>query len=227
MTKHLQKYTLLYVEDEIVTKELVSEYLKKYFLEIFQASDGKSAYKLYLEKKPDIVITDIQIENMNGLELATNIRKIDQDIPILITTAYTDTNYLLKAVELNLIKYLVKPINEKELQTALKICFKKLETSFNAKVNLGDGYIYDAFNFVLLHDSKIITLTSSQNKFLELLIQNKNRVVTYTEIEYYIWGYNGMSEAALRSLVHDIRKILHKNIIKNISKIGYKINIYE
>jgi len=120
MTKHLQKYTLLYVEDEVVTKELVSEYLKKYFLEIFQASDGKSAYKLYLEKKPDIVITDIQIENMNGLELATNIRKIDQDIPIHITTAYTDTNYLLKAVELNLIKYLVKPINEKELQTALK-----------------------------------------------------------------------------------------------------------
>jgi len=220
-----KKYSLLYIEDEPIVREMVIDYLEEFFSEIFIAIDGNEGLDLYHEMKPDMIITDIEMPNMNGLEFISLIRKFDELIPIIITTAYSDTKYLLHAVELNLVKFILKPIEESIILESLERCYAKIESKVSNIISLSSTCKYDTFNYTLVQNNEIISLTASQSKLLELLIRNRDRVVSYLEIENYIWEYKGMSDAAIRSLVHDIRKIIHKDIILNISKIGYKINL--
>ena len=99
------KYSLLYVEDEPFVREMVVEYLEAFFSTIYEASNGVEALKIYDEKNPDVIITDIEMPKMNGLKFASLIRQKDMNTPIIITTAYTSVEYLLEATELSLIKY--------------------------------------------------------------------------------------------------------------------------
>ncbi len=221
------KYSLLYVEDEAVIREMVVTYLDEIFTDIYEATNGEEALMLYHKKKPDIIITDIEMPKMNGLKFASLVRKEDETTPLIITTAYTSVEYLLEATELNLIKYLVKPIEEEKLEEALQSCFDKIELKSSSVVRLTKKYRYDTFNHTLTFEGKLVSLTSSQLQFLDLLIKNRNRAVTYMEIENYIWYDKVMSDSALRSLVYDIRKLIGKNSIENVSKTGYRINLYE
>ena len=221
------KYSLLYVEDEVAVREMVVEYLEEIFSDVYEASNGVEALEIYTDKKPDIIISDIEMPKMNGLKFASLIRKKDMTTPIIMTTAYTSVEYLLEATELNLIKYLVKPVEEEKLEEALAICFERLESSCPSVVALSDKHLYDTFNCTLSHEGEIIALSTSQIQLLNLLIKNKNRAVTYVEIENHIWYNKVMSEAALRSLVYDIRKLIGSKVIENVSRTGYKIKLYE
>jgi len=221
------KYSLLYVEDEPLVREMVVEYLDVFFLEIYEASNGVEALEIYNDKKPDMIITDIEMPKMNGLKFASLIRKKDITTPIVITTAYTSVDYLLEATELNLIKYLVKPVEEEKLEKALRLCFERIESFSPSVIALTAKHLYDTFNHTLSFEGEVVSLSTSQIQLLNLLIKNKNRAVTYVEIENHIWYNKVMSEAALRSLVYDTRRLIGKEIIENVSKIGYKIKLYE
>ena len=198
-----------------------------FFSTIYEASNGKEALEMYYDKKPDIIITDIRMPKMNGLIFAKEIRKRDKSTPIVITTTYATTDYLLDAVELNLIKYLVKPVEEESLLEAINLCVEHIKGSSPSVVNLSSKHKYDTYNQTLMSDGKIVSFTISQKKLLDILLKNRNRTVSYREIEAYIWGYGEMSESALRSLVHNTRRVISKNVIENISKIGYKIKLYD
>ena len=223
--KNQDRYTILYVEDEAYVRKAAVMFLEDSFREIYEAEDGKEALEIYYEKKPDIIITDIEMPKMDGLEFCKKVREKDEKTPIIIMTAYSHTEYLLKATELNLVKYLIKPIEEESLNEALKSCFEKIESGNPSVVDLGNSYFYDTFNHVLTHQKKIIRLTSSQTLLLDILIKNRGNVVSYIQLENSIWYDQGMSKDALRCLVRDIRKFTYKEIIENISKIGYKVNL--
>lgn len=218
-------HTLLYVEDEDFTRRMAVAYLRSYFQTIYEARNGKEALALYREHQPDMMITDIEMPHMNGLDLCKMIRQEDRTTPIIITTAYTDTAYLLEAVSLNLIKYLVKPIKEEELQEAISICFKRLADKDDSIVSFAKDLKFDSFNRTLLSGETLVKLTESQYKLLTILIQNRGRIVSYQEIEHFIWFDKVMSSDALRSLVRDVRKVIGKERIENISKYGYRIHL--
>ncbi len=220
------KHTLLFVEDESMIRRIAVSFLRPYFVEIHQASDGVEALEIYHNNKPDIIITDIEMPNMDGLTLCKTIRKDDKTTPIIITTAYTTTEYLLEAVSLNLVKYLVKPMEEEPLFEALRTCFKHIESQNPAVVNINKEYKFDTFNHTLIHNNKIVTLTESQHKLLSILIKNQGRIVSYSEIENFVWFDKVMSSDALRSLIRDVRKLIGKESIENISKCGYRIHLY-
>ncbi len=220
------KYTLLYVEDEDFIRRIAISYLRPYFAEIYEASDGVEALEIYKSNKIDMIMTDIEMPNMDGLALCKEIRANDKKTPIIITTAYTSTEYLLEAVSLNLIKYLVKPMEEEPLFEAIKLCFKQIETQNPNIIHISKEYRFDTFNHTLLQGDKVITLTESQYKFLDILIKNQGRIVSYSEIENFVWFDKVMSSDALRSLVRDVRKLIGKEKIENISKCGYRIHLY-
>ena len=228
MIKNLKqpKYSLLYVEDEVEMREVTVMFLKHYFYEIYEASDGKEALEIYKEKNPDIIMTDIEMPQMNGLAFCKEIRKEDRKTPIMITTAYTSVEYLLEAVGLNLVKYLGKPLKEKELVEAFFLCFELLELENPTIVKITKELTYDVFNQSLSTKDTIIPLTLYQSKLLDILIKNRDRIVYYVEIENYVWNEKVMSQESLRSLVRKLRKLVGEGVIENISKSGYKINLY-
>ncbi|MCK4442130.1 MAG: response regulator [Sulfurovaceae bacterium] len=220
------KYTLLYVEDEAFIRRIAVSYLRPYFADIYEAEDGIEALEIYKEKKPNMIMTDIEMPNMDGLTLCKEIRKEDKTTPIIITTAYTSTEYLLEAVSLNLVKYLVKPMEEEPLFESIKVCFEQIKTQNPNIVYLTKDYKFDTFNHTLLKSDEIIPLTESQYKLLDILIRNRERIVSYKEIEDFVWAEKGMSSDALRSLIRDVRKLVGKEKIENISKCGYRIHLY-
>ncbi len=220
--ENLKNYTVLYAEDEKGTRENIAELLKMMFGKVFVAENGDDAYELYLKHMPDLVITDIKMPGLDGIELAKEIRKISSSTQIIIISAYTDVDYMLSAVELSLIRYIVKPLTETKLSRALEIFLKNKEKKNIHE--LAEGWIYDEDKHLVIdNEGNEYKLTKKENRLLKLLIE-KDRTVDYKEIETYVWGYdNAMSQNALRLLAKNLRKKLPEGLIQNIHAVGYRL----
>lgn len=127
MIEHFRQYTVLYVEDNLEISEEVAFLLAAKVGTLYTAIDGQEGLGLFTAKRPDIVITDIQMPQMNGLEMIKEIRKIDAEVPIIITTAYNEADYLLKAIDLQVEGYLMKPLDMKELIARLAKIIEPLQ----------------------------------------------------------------------------------------------------
>ncbi|MEN8147625.1 MAG: response regulator [Campylobacterota bacterium] len=224
--KLLQDLRILYVEDEDDVRRNAVEYLKRIAKEVLEASDGKEAIKVWADERPDIIITDISMPRLNGLDMARYIRSKDQDVQIIVATAYTDTDYLMKAVELNLVKYLVKPITKEKLQGALSQSVEKIKDERKFSVQLSQECAYNAYSQLVECGDEQIKLTKNELLFMDLLAHHISRTLTYQEIEDAIWPYEGMSQDAIRSLVRGLRKKLPDDTVENVSGVGYRLNSY-
>lgn len=216
---------ILYVEDDEIARENGVEYLQNFFETIYEASDAIVALQLYEKYKPDIIITDIQMPKLNGLEFVKKIRQKDKKTQIIIITAFCDKNYLLKAIELQLVKYLIKPVKEKEFEEALFLCVNSLQEDNSNIVKLENEIYFDTFNKNLVIKDELVKLRAKEILFLELLIKNKNRYVTYEEIENYVWSDSVMTKDALKTLVKNLKTKIPKDLILNLTNSGYKINV--
>jgi DNA-binding response OmpR family regulator len=221
-------YKILLVEDEELIRENYMTYLKMFFSEVYEAKDGEEAYELYKEKKPDIMIVDINLPKLTGLELLKRIRIKDHKTKAIILTAHTDTSFLLDAASLKLTQYLVKPITRKSLKEALKLTIDEL-LEFNIvavqKIDLPQNYSWHVESKELKHYNDVIELTSKERRLLELLLSHKDRVFTYDEIFDTVWEYEeAFSINSLKNIVKRLRKKLPQNSIVNQFNEGYKIH---
>jgi len=125
----LQNYSILYVEDEETTRELIKEILETECKEVFVASDGQEGLALYNEKKPDIVLSDIAMPNMDGLEMSEAIKKINPEQPIALFTAFSQSSYIKRAAEIGVATYILKPLDEEQFFNSLNYMALELEVS--------------------------------------------------------------------------------------------------
>ena len=223
--KFYKNIKVLYVEDDEVARENGIEYLENFFGQIYEASDAIIALQLYEKYQPDIIITDIQMPKLNGLEFVKRIRQKDKKIQIIIITAFCDKDYLLSAIELGLVKYLVKPVREKEFEEALFLCVDSLENNQSNIIQLDSNTSFDIFNKNLVVNSEIVKLRTKELAFLELLLKNKNRYVSYSQIENFVWDDGVMTKDALKTLVKNLKTKIPKNLIMNLTNSGYKIDV--
>ena len=219
----LKSLTLLYVEDEPLIRQNAVEYLSRYCQTVLEASNGEEGYALYTQHSPDLIISDIKMPKLSGLEFASKIRLEDKKTPIIITTAHTDTEYLLKAVELQLVKYIIKPVTADKLTEALYLACESLENENKSVIHLNKHTQYDTFNQTLLIENTLVKLTHNEILLFDFMVKNRQRAITYQEIENLIWAYEGMSMDALRSLVRGLRKKLDGEFIENVSGVGYRL----
>ena len=221
----LKTLTLLYVEDELLIRQNAVEYLSRMCKEVYQAEDGLVGLEQYEKHKPDIIITDIKMPKMDGLAFAKEVRKSDKETLIIIATAYTETEYLLQAVELQLIKYISKPIAFDKLNEALALACEYRDETYSSMLTISANVCYDTLNQTLLVNNSIVNLTHNEALLFNFLVKNQHRAIHYEEIESLIWAYEGMSMDALRSLVRGLRKKLQDDYIDNISGVGYRLKL--
>ena len=220
-----QNIKILFVEDDDVARENAVEYLSQMFDDVLEASNGLEAWQLYTQHQPHIIITDIMMPNINGLELVERIRQHDKTTQIIITTAFSTKEYLLRAIELQLVKFLIKPVSQKQLDEAIALCCATFQSSKSNVVQLSAECFFDEFNKTLLYHNEVIKLRSKEILLLELLIKNRSRYVTYEEIEHHVWQESSMSKDALKTLIRDLKSKLPPLLLKNLSGTGYKLDV--
>ena len=131
----LSQLKILFVEDDENIREQMQIFMRKRTGKFLVAKNGLEGFNLYLENSPDLVISDLKMPIMDGLEMTDRIRKLNKGCPIIITTAFSDVDTILKAVDISIDKYMLKPINAFELvETMIEVYMNKLESRNSAPV---------------------------------------------------------------------------------------------
>ena len=155
-TKFLKKLTILYVEDEDLARQKLAKSLEKLFKKVILAENGLEGLiqfqKAAMRKEHiDLVLSDINMPKMNGIEMLENIRKSNSDVPFIYTTARSESEHLLKAIELNVNHYILKPIDTQDLINRIQVvCEKKyFEHKLQVKQKELEKYL-EAINHVAI-----------------------------------------------------------------------------
>jgi DNA-binding response OmpR family regulator len=221
----LKTTNLLLVEDDERIMEKFSRLLSIYVNKIYHASNGKKALALFKKHRPSFIITDIEMPIVNGLEFVEILRKQNEQIPVIVTSAYSNKEYLFSAIKLQLIDYLVKPINYNELLIALeKVALSLKKSEFLNAVKISEGIVYIPNDKTISVDGVNIILTIKETELLELLISNRGNTVTKSMIEEKLFIFKEMSDSGLKNMVYKLRKKIGKDIILSVGRLGYKIN---
>lgn len=218
----LKNMNLLYIEDHEKTTKDIEKIFSIFFRNIYVSSNGEDALKMYEENHIDIIITDINMPKMDGIEFIETIRKSNKKISIIILTAYADRDLLLKATNLQIDGYLTKPINFPKIMSALDNALSRMEIFPNIK--LSDELEYDLQSMQLIQNGEKIALGMKENQFLVYLLKNKNKRITKEELMSNVWENDFPSESAFKNLVYNLRKKVGKEIVENIHGSGWKIN---
>lgn len=144
---YLKQLNILYVEDDDMIRERLSSFLLRRVANVYIASNGEEGLEMYRKFKPHLIVTDVQMPLLDGLGMAEEIRKENATIPIIVTTAFNMQDYFMKAIDIGIDKYVLKPIDKNILLNALQQCalmvksqlenqlfLKIFETSLNAIV---------------------------------------------------------------------------------------------
>lgn len=224
-------YSVLYAEDDKDVRKNYVVYLENYFEKIYEASNGKEALSIYKDRKPDVLLLDITMEKLNGLELIKIIRKEDKETPVIILSAHSHKEFLLEAVKLNLVDYLIKPVNRNEFKSVIENTIRRIAIGKinpeDEKVIITKNCYWDKRTRMFFSKSKIVDLTKNERILFELLLNKKNQVVKPSDISSYVWDDSvsgNVNDASIRNLVKRLRRKLPVDIIQSIYGSGYLLN---
>jgi DNA-binding response OmpR family regulator len=232
--RELQKYSsdlkVLYAEDNKFYANDTCEILENFFDSVDVVFNGQEALEKYLQyfvlngKYYDIVITDISMPKINGLELTKQIYKHNSIQPVVVISAHYESNYLLEFINIGIEYFIVKPFDLTEMIKVLFTTSKKITTS-NSQVKLINNYIWDSKNLILSHNNTNIKLTKKEMLFIEILVKNDCTISKTDDILNIIWedSDNEISTDVLNPIISRLRKKLPEELIKSIYGIGYKL----
>jgi two-component system, OmpR family, response regulator ArlR len=223
MNKELLKtLKILIVEDEKRLAQLLKDAISDSFFSVVIAKDGDEGLKKFQIFKPDIIITDIMMPICDGLQMTQKIKELDEFIPIIVLSAHSEKEKLLKAIDLGISKYFIKPFDPEEVIEHINKIAPKLNKQ--KRVNLKDEYIFDNNSMSLYKKTILITLTKREKEFFHLLIKNKNSIVSSSVIKESLWSEE-VNDERLRTFIKRLRLKTSKDLIENISSQGYLISV--
>ena len=221
MYQNLKKITILLAEDEKKLSELMKDAIGEYFQEFIVVEDGIKALKAYEEYQPDIVITDILMPKLNGLALLKKLREEREQLPIIILSAYSDTNKLLQAIDYGVSKYFIKPLDPDELLDYILTLVPKLEQSHS--IELIDNFSFNRNKKQLFLKEVPLTLTKRELDFFTLLLNQEEYIADNQLIKKQLWRDESVLNERLRTFIKRLRNKTSKDLIKNNSSLGYSL----
>ncbi|EAI4098359.1 response regulator transcription factor [Campylobacter jejuni] len=224
MSQECKELIILVVEDEIKTRESLINVLSERFSKVIGAQNGDEGLKKFKKFKPDLVITDIAMPIMDGLDMAREIKEISDDAPIVVLSAYSEKERLLRSIDIGIDKYLIKPVDIEELFKVLD-CLVGEKIEANMLVKISEEYQFNKTKRTLIHNGKEIVLTKKELAFISLLLKQPGVLVLHEDIKKNVWIGEHVSDTAVRTFIKRVRDKVGEDFIKNVPSLGYKINI--
>lgn len=215
--KILKELKVLLVEDEQSLANGLKSAIGDNFFSFLLAHDGEEGINLYKKIKPDIIISDISMPKIGGLEMAKLIRDEDVKIPIIMISALSDKDKLLSAIDIGVTKYFIKPFDPDELLNYIYTLSSRFESKI---VELGDEFSFNKTTKSLYKDDRFLPLSKNEESFLLLLLENG--IVDDETIKKLLWGESA-SDDRLRTFIRRLRAKTSKKFILNIKGVGYKL----
>ncbi len=223
---------VLVVDDEESILTLIKFNLEKAGLNVITADEGKKALAKAKEEKPDLIILDIMLPGMDGMEICKRLRKEDNNIPILMLTAKDEEIDKILGLEIGADDYMTKPFSIRELMARVKAMLRRSLQYVESKDGENKYMVNDLVVFpdkyeVFLKGENII-LTPKEFELLELLVRNKGNVLDRNFLLTKIWGYDYYGDTRivdvhisnLREKIED--KTASPKYIKTVRGVGYK-----
>lgn len=227
----LSPKTILIVEDENDIAQLVKIYLEKDGFHTLRAKTGLEAQKLVLSDHPDLLILDLMLPEMDGLEVCKSLRNKPETalLPIIMLTAKAEESDTIVGLELGADDYVTKPFSPKSLVARVKALFRRLERNNDQKATtLSYGPLQmDLTKHEVLVQGKEVTLTAKEFGLLEHLLRHPGRVLTRDVLLNAVWGYDYYGTT--RTVDVHIRRLKLKvpilnDAIVSVKSLGYKLS---
>ncbi|HEC2731132.1 TPA: response regulator transcription factor [Campylobacter jejuni] len=224
MSQECKELIILVVEDEVKARESMISILSERFSKVIGAQNGDEGLKKFKKFKPDLVITDIAMPIMDGLDMAREIKEISDDVPIVVLSAYSEKERLLRSIDIGIDKYLIKPVDIEELFKVLDYLIgEKIEA--NMLVKISEEYQFNKTKRTLIYSGEEIVLTKKELAFISLLLKQPGALVLHEDIKKNVWIGEHVSDTAVRTFIKRVRDKVGEDFIKNVPSLGYKINI--
>lgn len=224
MSQECKELIILVVEDEVKARESMINILSERFSKVIGAQNGDEGLKKFKKFKPDLVITDIAMPIMDGLDMAREIKEISDDVPIIVLSAYSEKERLLRSIDIGIDKYLIKPVDIEELFKVLDYLIgEKIEA--NMLVKISEEYQFNKTKRTLIYSGGEIVLTKKELAFISLLLKQPGALVLHEDIKKNVWIGEHVSDTAVRTFIKRVRDKVGEDFIKNVPSLGYKINI--
>jgi DNA-binding response OmpR family regulator len=215
---------ILLVEDDPSITQALDHALRAQGYSVNTVATGKAALLALDTDRPDLVVLDLGLPDMDGLDVLRKLRTVDVDLPVLLLTARTGIDDKVAGLDSGADDYLAKPFEMSELFARLRVMERRLTTSRTAEITIGDVTLDINHNRVTV-GAEAIELSRREFMLLKSLMENAGRVQTRHTLEnrLYSWGEE-VSSNALEVHVHHLRKKLGAPFIKTVRGVGYRID---
>lgn len=217
----LKNMSILYAEDDVLVQKSTAKILTIFFAKVHLVNNGVDALKVYERVKPNVIMLDVEIPVVDGLEVARRIRENDLKTPIIIHTAHNDTQYLHRAIKLNLSDYLFKPFSFEQLRLSFLEMIEKMEQNGLIYAKIDTQIVYSFLKKVLFVNEEMVKLTKSEVTILEELLHKRGMLVDYTRLERALGLEYDLSKASIKNIVLRLRKKIGKERVVNVQDFGY------
>ncbi|EON70859.1 response regulator transcription factor [Lysinibacillus sphaericus] len=229
----MTKETILVVDDEKEIRDLIAIYLKNDGYEVLQASDGEEGLLLLKQHKVHLIVLDIMMPKVDGIQMCMKVREI-AEMPIIMLSAKTQDMDKIVGLTIGADDYVTKPFNPLELIARIKSQLRRYLKMSNAEVaddneiEIGDMQINIATHEVIVNNQKV-KLTPREFSILELLARNQGMVLSAEQIYEKVWKEEAIqSENTVMVHIRKIRERIETNprnpqYIKTVWGVGYKI----
>lgn len=237
LLEYTKDLTLLFAEDHTELRINTTEILKNFFKKVDSVEDGDEALKLYKNEfnndmPYDIVLTDIQMPKMDGVELTRKLYEINPRQTVVVLSAHDESVYLLPLINLGIEQFIKKPIDYQELLRVLLSIAKKANSSKEEivttnEISFSSNFSYNRETKILLDNGESVYLTKYEILFLEVLTKQIGKIHSNDEIVTYFTSLNETIDPQnIRKLVSKLRKKLPVDSLESIYGVGYRINPY-
>ncbi|WP_026995419.1 response regulator [Flectobacillus major] len=223
----MEKKRILIVEDEQKVANFIKKGLETQAFEADIANDGQTGVDLFSKEKFDLVILDLNLPDMSGLDVCSKIRTQNTQVPVLMLTALGGMADKLSGFEVGTDDYMVKPFDFMELLVRIKALLKRAAPTeeLNETLKVADLEL-DLAQKLAFRDGKVIELTAKEYSLLEYLMRNRGRVISKVDIAENVWDINfdtgtNFIEVYINYLRNKIDKGFHTKLIHTVVGMGY------
>lgn len=218
---------ILVIDDEPSITNLVTAYLKPEGYEVFVASDGNAGLKSARTFKPDLIILDVMLPGLDGIELLSRLRR-ESEVYVIMLTARTEETDKIVGLSVGADDYMTKPFSPRELVARVKAALRRLKTGAGSG---GEGSVLsfkhlriDTGARTVLVDENPIELTAIEFDLLTALAENRGRVLTREQLLEKVWGgeYFGEMRVVDVHLGHVRQKLGRDDLIATVRGVGYR-----